>query len=225
MHRFPRVLASVIALTLATAAAVPPRSGFLEPYPPLQPDSQHPGSYLYVTPGRNVAGFTKVRIDPILVWYAKDSTYQGIDPNELSAVTENLRKALIKHLEPRYPVVDTVGPGVLQVRIAVTNVVAEKKKRGILGYTPVGFVIGAAKNAATAGPNINIDSATLEVELLDASGERLAAAIDPLSGDQEHEKHLSWSDIGKTLDAAGARLRSRLDAENGTPDGTPGSRP
>jgi hypothetical protein len=58
-------------------------------------------------------------------------------------VTNNFRKALIKHLEPAYPVVDTNGQDVLELRLAITNVVAEKKKRGLLGYTPVGFVIGA----------------------------------------------------------------------------------
>jgi hypothetical protein len=208
------VLLGLLVLTLATAAAVPPQSGFLDSYPPLQPDARHPGSFIYLAPGGSLKGLTKVQIDPILVWYSKDSTYQGIDPNELSAVTENLRKALVKHLAPTYPVVDTAGPDVLHLRIAITNVMAEKKKRGILGYTPVGFVIGAAKNAATAGPNINIASATLEVELLDGSGKRIAVAIDPLLGADIQKENLTWSDIGKVLDAAGTRLRSRMDSDN-----------
>jgi hypothetical protein len=193
---------------------LPPQSGFLDSYPTLQPDTKHPGSFIYIVPGGSLKGFTKVQIDPILVWYSKDSTYQGIDPNELSAVTENLRKALVKNLEPKYPVVDADGPNVLRLRLAVTNVVAEKKKRGILGYTPVGFVISSAKNAATAGPNLNISSATLEAELLDSSGKRLAVVIDPLVGQDVEKENLTWADIGKVLDAAGKRLRARLDGDN-----------
>lgn len=214
MRRALCLIAGFLALTLATGAVLPPQSGFLDSYPPLQPDPKHEGSFIYVVPGGSLKGFTKVQIDPILVWYSKDSTYQGIDPNELSAVTENLRKALVKNLEPKYPVVDAGGPKVLRVRLAVTNVMAEKKKRGILGYTPVGFVISTAKNAATAGPNINIASATLEAELLDDSGKRLAVVIDPLGGKDVDKKDLTWADIGKILDAAGKRLSTRMDSDN-----------
>jgi hypothetical protein len=214
MRRALCLIAGLFVLTLATAAALPPQSGFLDSYPTLQPDTKHPGSFIYIVPGGSLKGFTKVQIDPILVWYSKDSTYQGIDPNELSAVTENLRKALVKNLEPKYPVVDADGPNVLRLRLAVTNVVAEKKKRGILGYTPVGFVISSAKNAATAGPNLNISSATLEAELLDSSGKRLAVVIDPLVGQDVEKENLTWADIGKVLDAAGKRLRARLDGDN-----------
>jgi len=214
MRRALCLIAGLLVLTVASAASPPPQSGFLDSYPALQPDPKHEGSFIYMEPGASLKGFTKVQIDPILVWYAKDSTYQGIDPNELSAVTENLRKAVVKNLEPKYPVVSSDGPNVLRLRLAVTNVTAEKKKRGILGYTPVGFIISSAKNAATAGPNLNIASATLEAELLDASGKRLAVVIDPLAGQDVQKENLTWADIGKVLDAAGKRLRARMDSDN-----------
>lgn len=214
MRRALCLIAGLLVLTLATGAAVPPQSGFLDSYPTLQPDPKHEGSFIYMAPGATLKGLTKVRIDPILIWYANDSTYKGIDPNELSAVTENFRKALIKHLEPKFPVVDTDGQDVLHLRLAITNVTAEKKKRGILGYTPVGFVIGAAKNAATAGPNLNIASATVEAELLDSSGKRIAVVIDPLEGKEVQKDNLTWADIGKILDHAGQRLRARMDSDN-----------
>jgi hypothetical protein len=215
MRRALCLIAGLLVVTFAHGASVPPpQSGFLDSYPALQPDPKHEGSFIYMPADASLKGFTKIHIDPILIWYAKDSTYQGIDPNELSAVTENFRKALIKNLEPKYPVVDTDGADVLRLRLAITNVTAEKKKRGILGYTPVGFVIGAAKNAATAGPNLNIASATVEAELLDASGKRIAVVIDPLVGADVKKDNLTWADIGKVLDAAGKRLRARMDNDN-----------
>jgi hypothetical protein len=209
------LIAALFALALSPVhAQTPPPSGFLDTYPAMQPDAKHPGASIYLAPGASLKGFSKVHIDPILVWYAKDSAYQGIDPDELSAVTNNFRKALIKHLEPAYPVVDTNGQDVLELRLAITNVVAEKKKRGLLGYTPVGFVIGAAKNAATAGPNINISSASVEAELLDSSGKQIAVVVDPLVTDQSKKEKMTWSDIAKVLDAAGQRLRDRMDADH-----------
>ncbi len=73
---------------------------------------------------------------------------------------------------------------------------------------------GAAKNAATAGPNLNIASATVEAELLDPSGKRIAVVIDPLEGKEVQKDNLTWADIGKILDHAGQRLRARMDSDN-----------
>src|ERR1700754_2421323 len=211
------VLSGMLALAIAGAnvhAQTPPPSGFLDSYPAMKPDPKQPGASIYVAPGRSLKGFSKVHIDPILVWYSRDSKYQGIDPNELSAVTEHLRAALTKSLEPKYPVVEGTGPDVIRLRVALTNLMAEKKKRGILGYTPGGFVIGGVKNLATAGPNIVLKSATLEAELLDPSGKQLAVVIDPLVAGDTKEEALTWDEIGKILDAAGTRLRTRMDADN-----------
>lgn len=203
-----------VALSIASAYAAPPPSGFLDNYPAMQPDPKRPGAEIYIAPNASLKGYKKVAIDPILVWYSADSKYKGIDPNELSAVTEHLREALKKNLEPTYPVVDTLGPDVLRLRVAITNVVAEKKKRGILGYTPVGFVVGSVKNAATAGPNIKLSFATIEAEITDPSGKQLVVAIDPLISGEEKEDKLTWTQIGAVLDAAGQRLKARMDADN-----------
>jgi len=208
------MLAVAAAIGSSATFAAPPPSGFLDSYPAMKPDPKRPGASIYIAPGTSLKGLDKVLIDPILVWYSRDSKYQGIDPNELSAVTEHLRTALTKSLEPKYPIVDATGPGVLRLRVAITNVVAEKKKRGILGYTPVGFVIGTAKNMATAGPNINLSSATVEAELLDPSGKQLAVVVDPLVSGETKEEALTWAQIATVLDAAGQRLRARMDADN-----------
>ena len=216
MRSFIPALTLALALVLGAApafAADPPHSGFLEKYPPMHPDPKHPGGSIYIAPGATLKGYTKVQLDPILVWYSKDSPYQGIDPDELAGVTRNLRAALVQHLEPEYPVMDVSGKDVLHLRIAITQVVAEKKKRGILGYTPIGFVVGAAKDMATAGPNVNVQSATIEAELLDPSGKQIAVSIDPLLTG-ESSKALTWNDIAKIMDAAGQRMRARLDADN-----------
>jgi len=214
MRSFLALVAGVLAISLSVARAAPPPSGFLDTYPALQPDPQRPGASMYVATNRPLKGFSKVQLDPILVWYSPDSKYKGIDPNELAAVTEHLRSVLVKDLEPKYPVVESPGPDVIRLRIAITNLVAEKKKRGILGYTPIGFVVGAAKNMATAGPNINLSSATLEAELVDPSGKQLAVVIDPLVSGGTKKDVLTWDEIGGILDAAGKRLRMRMDLDN-----------
>lgn len=210
-----------IALTIAVAMlaaaplfAVAADSGFIENVPAMTADSMNPGAMIYVAPGRSLKGFASVAIEPIEVWYAADSKYKGVEPNELGGVTNSLREALVKSLAPAYPVVDAVGPGVLSLRLAVTNVQAQKKRRGVLGYTPVGFVVGAAKGAATSGPNIDLRAATVEAELIDADGVRIAVVSEPLFSGSSRKEALTWNGIGAALTAYGKRLRARLDADN-----------
>lgn len=210
-----------ILLTAAAILAVTPMfaiaadSGFIDDTPAMSADARNPGALIFVAPGRSLKGFDKVAITPIEVWYAPDSKYKGVEPNELAGVTNSLRESLVKTLGSAYPVVAAEGAGVLQVRLAITNVSAKKKKRGLLGYTPVGFVVGAVKDAATVAPNIDLNAATIEAELLDADGVRIAVISEPMFAGESKKQALTWDGIGMALNAYGQRLRARLDADNG----------
>ena len=110
--------------------------------------------------------------------------------------------------------------------MAITNVYVTKKKRGLLGYTPVGLVVSTA--VKQIGDNMSLQDATIEVELLDSqSNERLGALIDrqhkegsvagkTLSALSAVQKEgASWEDIEKALKFYAKRFRDRLDAEHG----------
>ncbi len=207
-------LALAVLFTLAPAYAAPPKSGFIEDLPALKADASRPAAQVYTAPGRSLKGFDRVSIEPVQIWYAPDSKYRGVEPNELAAIANTFAEVLVERLEPTYAVVNGEGAGILRVRIAITNVQAEKKKRNLLGYTPAGFVLGAVKDAATAGPNIDLRSAWVEAEILDADGKRLAVVMEPLFPEGGKKDTLSWKDIGAVLDAWAQRLRARLDADN-----------
>jgi hypothetical protein len=82
-----------------------------------------------------------------------------------------------------------------------------KQKRGLLGYTPIGFVVSTAVKAV--GDNMSLQDAVLEAELLDSqTKERLGALIDQKGA-------TSWDRIEETLNFYAQRFRSRLDAELG----------
>lgn len=207
-------LALALALAVAPAFAAGPASGFLENLPPLKADAQRPAAQVYIAPGGSLRGFNRIALEPIEIWYAPDSKYRGVDPNELAMVVNSFQEILVARLEPKYAVVAGEGEGILGLRIAVTNVKAEKKKRGLLGYTPAGLVVGVVKDAATAGPNIDLKSALIEAEVLDAKGKRLAVIVEPLFAPDEKKASISWKQIGEVLDAYAQRLRARLDADN-----------
>jgi hypothetical protein len=70
---------------------------------------------------------------------------------------------------------------------------------------------------AMAGMNINLHSATIEAELLDAqSNERLGALIDRRPDVETKAKDkISWEGISSTLKFYATRFRGRMDAERG----------
>jgi hypothetical protein len=190
-------------------------TGFIEDYPALEPDKDRKGALIYRKPGVDMGIYSKVLIDQIEIWYAPDSKYKGIKPDELKVLADAFREAIVQELEPDYPVVSKPGPGVLGLRIAITNVYVKKKKRGLLGYTPIGLVVTSA--VALAGKNISLLDATIEVETLDSeTDKRIGVLIDKQSASKEKKKSkTSWDEIEKNLRFYAKRLRARIDAEHG----------
>jgi len=188
-----------------------PEPKFFSGTPHFESDKEFPGAFVYKKPDVKTS-YTKVLIDPIEIWVAEDSEYKGIDPDEAKVIADSLRQTIVKELEPEYPVVNELGEGVLGIRLAITNVYIKTKKRGLLGYTPIGFVVTAIGNLA--GLRTELGKATIEAELLDSSSnEQLAALIDPLGGDSEGKA--SWEELSKRLEAYAKRLRTRLDERTG----------
>jgi hypothetical protein len=205
----------VVLLTICSAiawAAELSSSGFISGNPAFEPDKDRPGAVIYRKPGVATSSYKKILIDPIEIFIAADSEYKGLSPDESKAITDALRQALVKELEPDYPVVDEPGDGVLGIRLAITNVHMQTKKRGLLGYTPIGLVVTTAGNLA--GARMELSRATIEAELLDGgTNEQVAALIDPL-GDNKDDEKPSWEEIGKRLEYYAKRLRARLEEGN-----------
>jgi hypothetical protein len=199
-------------------------SGFLEGYPKFEPDADRKGALVYRKAGVDLKNYTKVMIDPIEIWIAPNSKYKGIKPDQLKVLADAFRQSIIEELEPAYPVVSKPGPDVLGVRIAITNVYMTKKKRGLLGFTPVG--LAASTVAKAVGDNTSLQEAVIETELLNSvTNERLGVLIDqqsktvksdPLSAFKPVKKgKTSWDEIMNTLEFYAKRFRARLDKDHG----------
>ncbi len=204
------LLGSVLFGGAAVAVNVVMYSGFLDHYPALKQDPDGGGGLIYRKAGVNLGNYDKIMIEPIEIWMADDSKYKGFSPDDLKEITDELYRNLIANLEPDYPVVSRPGKGVLVIRLAITDVYAKKKKRGLLGYTPIGALAGAATGAYR---KINLKDATIEAELLDAqSHDQLGVLIDKLSVSKGGGDKTSWKEISKALNFYAKRFRARMDA-------------
>jgi hypothetical protein len=199
---------SVGILLLSLLASAASASDFIEDMPQLQPDADRAGAMVWTKPGANRAAYTRVMLEPVTIFISPESKYKGLSAEELATLSQTFLDTMTKTLEPEVPVVNQAGPGVLYLRVALTNVNVAKKKRGLLGYTPIGFVATTVKDAV-AGPSISLQDAVFEVEALDSTtGERLGVVVD--KAPKTEGDNLSWDSITKTIVFYAERYKARM---------------
>lgn len=196
-------------------------SGFLDDYSILEQRTDDAIDRVYIAPGteERLATYHAVLVDQPEVFLSPDSKYGGAKPDHLKALADSTRLTLVERLEEDggYDIVEQAGPGVVYVRWAITDLYLKKKKRGLLSYTPIGFVVHATAQAAIRDVWKKIDMVELniEVEFIDgATGDVLAAVVAERGArktkDQEQEL-ISWEELDATINTFGLRLRCNLD--------------
>lgn len=132
------------------------RSGFLTDYARLRPTKWGGGVECWRDPNLNARKYTKVLISRIVVSLAPpkgEGVSDTVDPTDLKALTDYFHAALVKALRREMRVVTTSGPGVLVIRIALTDLVPTSVSRSIAGtLIPYGFVAEAGSGVATGRP-------------------------------------------------------------------------
>ena len=194
-------------------------SGFLEHYPKFEVNEETGAEIWFKSNEKGVyvlKPYHKILLSPIEIWLNDDTTYKGINPDELKAITDYFATAIKKQLGSQYPIATEPGPGVLHLRIAITNVNRKKPKRKWYGYIPVVLVVEGGKKIAqsAAGESVDLIEATVEMEALDSlTEERLVAAIDTHKSEKAKSKKgdISWVPMQEILDYWAGRIRYRLD--------------
>ena len=128
------------------------QSGFLSDYARLKPVSWADGIQCWRDSRLDAKKFDKVMIARMTVSLKPDQQ-QGIDPTDLKTLTDYFHDALVKALSPQMRVVDKPGPGVLVLRIALTNLVPTGVGESVVGtVVPYAFVAEAGSGVATGRP-------------------------------------------------------------------------
>jgi hypothetical protein len=142
----------------ATDSARLTRSGFLSDYARLKPMSVLDGIECWRDPRLDAKQFDKVLVSRIVVSLAppkaqKEGEAKIIDPNDLKTLTDYFHASLVKALKPQMQVVDKAGPGVVVIRIALTDLVPTTVTDSLAGtLIPYAFVAEAGSGVATGRP-------------------------------------------------------------------------
>lgn len=160
----------------------------------------------------------------MLIYFHEDAKGTGVDPQELAELAGFLRDEVIAALSEgdAYVVVEEPGPGVLQIRAAITDVVPVDPKKN-LGATAVGMAAGVGLLL----PRVDLGRTSIEAEFLDSqTGERLVAVVAEKKGKRFGGKvkgAKTWGDVKAAFKNWSKGLRERLDqvhAERGAEAGS-----
>ena len=179
---------------------------FLEPdeLSKLQPSPDIPGVSRYIYPGVDPSAYSKIIVGGVTFFFSEKSKSKGVDANEMKQISDAMKAALVSAAADKMDVVLTKGPGAALVNVAITEIDIQNKKRGLLGYTPIGLIVTTAGNLT--GMRAHLKNARIEGEFVDSvSGEPIAVfRIDEI-GNWDDKKGLSWEDLRASLESSVAK--------------------
>jgi hypothetical protein len=160
----------------------------------LKPVPGADGAMRYSPGGKLPRDYPKILVGGVTFFYSDDNNSKGIDPDDLKDISDAMKQALVQVLSKDWQIVHQPGPDVAQINLAVTNIELKHKKRGLLGYTPIGLVATTAGNLA--GKRMTLANAGLQGEVIDsASGDVVNLLAIEKIGEFDDKKGMSWEDV------------------------------
>lgn len=186
------------------------KSGFLGDYSQLQPGKENQAALVYINQGIDFKKYDKLMFERISIMLSDEAEYKAIDPETLKTLTDYYQNALFKAVDGDYQIVDKAGPGVMRVRVAVTDLKPSKPMANTMStIVPMGMIVAGATKAVS-DENLGTGEAGSEVELLDSiTGVRLAAAVDRRQGGKGVFRG-KWDDTKDAFDYWAGLLNKRL---------------
>jgi hypothetical protein len=212
-----RMLSAVMIMALAacsvTEQAKPDtvqQTGFLKNYSQLQPGAKDQALLVYFNPNARWTQYTKVMIEPVTFWGDASSNVSVQDQQQLCSYYYN---KLNEDVSQKFQIVDRAGPGVMTLRVALTDpTAATPVLRSVSVVIPQARLLNSVANLAT-GSYAFVGSAQSEGEVVDSqTGERLAAAVDKRSGGLsiKNANVWQWGDAENAMDYWAQRTADRL---------------
>ena len=162
--------------------------------------------------------YDSVMVDQPEIHVAADSKYKGAKGDHLKQLADVGRLAMIERLEAGgWTAADEPGPNVVYLRWAISDLYLKKKKRGVLSYTPVGFVVHATAQAAIRDlwKKIDIVELGLMIEWSDSvSGEVLSAGMSKQGARKakgQKQDLVSWEELDALFKTVGEQTRCHMD--------------
>jgi hypothetical protein len=209
-----------IALLFAEACAVRQAhqradvSGFLDDYSLLRRGGPDEVAFVYRNPEAHWTSYDKVLLEPVTLWRSGRGSLDAVPERDLLRLIADLEGAVRRRLGDGFELVDRPQPGVMRIRLAITEARASDPILDVLRARGDGDV---TSESGPLHPETRrfIESAQIEGEIRDAGTDQLlAAGVDR----RRREGALpidTWADVDRALDFWAERVCSRLEARTG----------
>ena len=139
--------------------------------------------------------YDKALIERIQVYLDRGGAQSSVDPSDLKTLIDYFHNAVVKDLQPTTQIVNTAGPGVLRVRLALTTLTPTNAAASLAGTAvPYGFVAEIGSGAASgrpAGSTPYLGKTGMEAQFRDGvTGQVIAECADTEIG-RKYAAHLN----------------------------------
>ncbi len=100
------------------------QSGFLADCSVSREGKEGETNLVYWDEGADFKAYDKIVVDSVTSWLAADADLKNASPEERRQLANEFHAAIIKEMEADFKIIDSIEPGTLRVRIALTD--AEK---------------------------------------------------------------------------------------------------
>lgn len=176
--------------------------------------------YGYVKPDVNFAWYTKMLLDPVVVYRPEKG---GVPPEDAQKAANNFYSLLVKTLSKDYEMVTEPGPQTLRVQVAFTSVSeGSGTMQAITSIIPIGIGASYVTDWVTGKPAFS-GEASIEGKMSDArTGELLGAVVDRRIADKNLETSINtWDAFHKVLEIWSNIFAYRLCELRGAKDCVP----
>ena len=173
----------------------------------LEPGPPGGAKWRWLKPGVDFSRYKRLMIDTVVFFFAPDSEYKGMDPQELKGIADAFRRQMVETLKPGCPIVQKPAPDAVRLRFAITDL---RQNRPVLGDTASEGPLGLSEaRPATSWSGTGATGA--EMLMFDSmTGEVVAAARDERTTGLK-EKFTRWGSAEDAFQFWADRLKAFLD--------------
>jgi hypothetical protein len=218
MTRLVVPLLAVLALACAHRAPAPPAaemSGFLDDYSLLREGGPNEVRLVHRDPAADWSAYDRVLLEPVTLWRSGRKSLDPVPEEDLLRLVGDFRDAVRGRLGEGFELVDEPGPGVMRIRLGITEAKASEPVLDVLtAPRGTGRPHPAGDGALHPETRRFLAAAVIEGEIRDAqTNALLAEGVDWRRSDAPAFE--TWAEVGRALGFWADRVCGRLEARTG----------
>jgi len=217
--RTARVLLLLLLAAVACArprpVAPPDTSGFLDDYSLLREGGANELHLIYRNPKADWHAYNAVMLEPVTLWRSGRRSLQPVPQEDLLRLVTDFQSAVRAHLEKDFRFVDQPGPGVMRIRLGITDAHASDPVLDVLTASRgTGRPHRAGSGALDLETRRFLESVAIEGEIRDSqTNVLLAEGVDRRR--REIPASETWAEVDRAFDFWAERMSAKLERRTG----------